>query len=109
MKNLKLIFILITFTGCSLITNEELDINDSICPDGDCWVRLYTDFEVDSNGYHHVEPEWYSQNSGRFNIHIESSTTNYRCQYNGMTVVSSRFDSDSYWEIESGISFTFGL
>ena len=83
--------------------------HNSICPDGDCWVKLYTDFEEDSNGYHHVTPQWFSETSGRFDLLIESSPTIGRCQYNGMTVVSSRFDSDSYWEIESGLSFTFGL
>ena len=107
MKSLYTLIVLISFVSCSLLEKEEID--NSICHGGDCWVRLYTDFEEDSNGYHHVEPEWYSQNSGRFNIHIESSTTNYRCQYGGVPVVSSRFDSDSYWEIESGLSFTFGL
>ena len=108
--NVKCIYSLLflsTFVSCSLLEKEEID--NSICPDGDCWVRLYTDFEEDSNEYHHIEPYWSSENSGRFNIHIESSPTIGRCQYNGMTVVSSRFDSDSYWEIESGLSFTFGL
>ena len=92
------------FSSCSKDNNEN-----SICPNGNCWVRLYTDFQVDSNGYYKVSPEWYSETSGRFNLHIESSPTVGRCQYNGVTVVSSRFDSDSYWEIESGLSFTFGL
>jgi hypothetical protein len=108
-KNLKFLFILITYTGCSLITNEELDIDDSICPDGECWVRLFTDFEEDSNGFYHVSPEWFSETSGRFNLHIESSPTVVRCQYGGVPVVSSRFDSDTFWEVESGLSFTFGL
>ena len=94
----------ILFSSCSKDNNEN-----SICPNGNCWVRLYTDFQVDSNGYYKVSPEWYSETSGRFNLHIESSPTVGRCQYNGVTVVSSRFDSDSYWEIESGLSFTFGL
>jgi len=107
MKSFFLFIILLITISCSLLEKEE--INNSICPDGDCWVKLYTDFEEDSNGYHHVEPYWFSETSGRFNLLIESSPTIGRCQYNGMTVVSSRFDSDSYWEIESGLSFTFGL
>ena len=107
MNNIYTLIVVVFFVGCSLFEEEEID--SSICHDGDCWVRLYTDFEEDSNGYHTVEPEWYSENAGRFNNHIESSPTNYRCQYGGVTVVSSRFDSDSYWEIESGLSFTFGL
>ena len=107
MKCIYSLLFLSTFVSCSLFEKEEID--NSICPDGDCWVKLYTDFEEDSNGYHHVEPYWFSETSGRFDLLIESSPTIGRCQYNGMTVVSSRFDSDSYWEIESGLSFTFGL
>ena len=103
MRTLLLLFI-IFLSSCSKDNNEN-----SICPDGDCWVRLYTDFEKDSNGFHHVSPEWFSETSGRFNLHIESSPTIGRCQYNGVTVVSSRFDSDTFWEVESGLSFTFGL
>ena len=102
-----LLFIL-TFVSCSNVPRYEMYTGD-VCPDGDCWVRLYTDFEEDLNGYHHVDPYWSSGNSGRFNIHIESSPTLPKCQYNGVTVVRSRFDSDTYWEIESGLSFTFGL
>ena len=107
MKSFFLFIILLITISCSLLEKEEID--NSICPDGDCWVRLYTDFEEDSNGYHLVTPEWFSETSGRFNIHIESSPTIGRCQYNGVTVVSSRFDSDTFWEVESGLSFTFGL
>ena len=103
MRTLLLLFIIL-LSSCSKDNNEN-----RICPDGDCWVRLYTDFEQDSNGYHLVKPEWSSEISGRFNLHIESSPTIGRCQYNGVTVVSSRFDSDTFWEVESGLSFTFGL
>lgn len=99
-----LLLLIILLSSCSKDNNEN-----SICPDGECWVRLYTDFEEDSNGYHLVTPEWFSETSGRFNLHIESSPTIGRCQYNGVTVVSSRFDSNTFWEVESGLSFTFGL
>ena len=99
-----LLLLIILLSSCSKDNNEN-----SICPDGECWVRLYTDFEEDSNGYHLVTPEWFSETSGRFNLHIESSPTIGRCQYNGVTVVSSRFDSNTFWEVESGLSFTFAL
>ena len=107
MKYIYSLLFLSTFVSCSLLEKEEID--NSICPDGDCWVKLYTDFEEDSNGYHHVTPHWFSETSGRFDLLIESSPTIGRCQYNGMTVVSSKFDSDTFWEVESGLSFTFGL
>ena len=107
MKCIYSLLFLSTFVSCSLLEKEEID--NSICPDGDCWIKLYTDFEEDSNGYHHVTPQWFSETSGRFDLLIESSPTIGRCQYNGMTVVSSKFDSDTYWEVESGLSFTFGL
>jgi hypothetical protein len=95
-------------TGSSNL-NLEAIVLPIVCPDNDCWVKLYTDFEKDSNGFHHVTPQWTSENSGRFNLHIDSSPTTSVCQYNGVSVVSSIFDSDSYWEVESGLSFTFGL
>ena len=81
----------------------------SICPDEDCWVKLYTDFEPDPNGYHHVTPQWDNESSGRFNIHIESAPTTKQCQYGGVPRIISSFNSDTYWEVESGLSFTFGL
>ena len=52
MKCIYSLLFLSTFVSCSLLEKEEID--NSICPDGDCWVKLYTDFEEDSNGYHHV-------------------------------------------------------
>ena len=107
MKNIYLFFFISTFVSCSLFDDEEID--NSICPDGDCWVKLYTDFEKDSKGYYHVKPDWRSEIEGRFNVYIESSPTIERCQYNGVPFVSSRFDSDTFWEVESGLSFTFGL
>ena len=62
MKTLLLLFI-IFLSSCSKNNDDS-----SPCPNGDCWVRLYTDFEEDSNGYHHVEPEWFSETSGRFSL-----------------------------------------
>ena len=105
MKNFFLIIIL--FYSCSFF--EENNSNGSVCPENNCWVDLYTDFEMDANGYHHVTPSWYSSTSGRFNIHIESSPTVSSCQYGGSVVVRSKFDSNTYWEVESGLSFVFGL
>ena len=65
MRILLFLFIIL-LSSCSKDNNEN-----SICPDGDCWVRLYTDFEEDSNGYQLVKPDWSSEISGRFNLHIE--------------------------------------
>lgn len=80
-----------------------------ICPEGDCWVRLFTEFELDDNGYYHVEPEWYSGGTGSFKIFIDSSPTTPICQSNGVPVIQTRLDSDVYWEVESGLSFIFGI
>jgi hypothetical protein len=103
----KIVLIVVFFSSCSLFEKEDLEIN--FCPNNECWVRLYTDFEPDENGYHHVTPFWFSPTSGRFNIHIESSPTLPNCQYGGVPVVTSKFDSNTYWEVESGLSFTFSL
>ena len=102
----KYFFSVLLFSVFHYNTNN---ITSPPCPDGSCWVKLYTDFKQDSNGYYHVTPTWYKENSGRFNIHIESSPTIVNCQYNGVPVVRTRFDSDTFWEVDSGLSFTFGL
>ena len=102
-----------TEKNIKLIGNSDIDIEvinlPIVCPNGDCWVKLYTDFESDVNGFFHVKPEWYTESSGRFNVYIESSPTAPVCQYGGVPVVKSKFDSDTFWEVESGLSFTFGL
>ena len=98
-----LIVLLITMASCS--KDKEV----SVCPNDDCWVRLYTDSEPDENGYHHVTPQWPDAYTGRFDLYVESASTVERCQYNAIPFVSSKFNSDTYWEIESGLSFTFGL
>jgi len=103
----KIVLIVVFFSSCSLFEKEDLEIN--FCPNNECWVRLYTDFEPDENGYHHVTPFWFSPTSGRFNIHIESSPTLPNCQYGGVPVVRSKFDSNTYWEVERGLSFQFSL
>ncbi len=78
MKNIYTLIVVVFFVGCSLFEEEEID--SSICHDGDCWVRLYTDFEEDSNGYHTVEPEWYSENSADLifilNHHLQITDVN---------------------------------
>lgn len=101
------IFMLSMLSACSLF--EDTKKNKNICQGGDCWVKLYTDFEVDANGYHRVKPQWSSAMSGRFNIYIESSPTVEECQGAGNVITSSSFDSNAYWEVESGLSFIVGL
>ncbi len=89
--------------------NEDNDYNEYVCPNDDCWTSLYTDFKPDQNGYHHVSPTWFSETSGRFNIHIESISTLPDCQYNAIPSITTKFDSNTFWEVESGLSFIFGL
>ncbi len=103
-KTIAFIVVILLVYSC-----EKESGSTSICPNNDCWVKLYTDFEKDANGYHHIKPFWFSEISGRFDLHIESISTMPACQYNAMAVISSKFDSDSYWEIDRELSFTFGL
>ena len=98
----------IVIVGASDITLEPI-VLPIICPEGDCWVRLFTEFELDNNGYYHVEPEWYSEGTGSFKVFIDSSPTTTICQSNGVPVIQTRLDSDVYWEVESGLSFIFGI
>ena len=98
----------IVIVGLSDITLEPI-VLPVVCPDGDCWVRLFTEFVLDSNGYYHVEPEWYSGGTGSFRVFLDSSPTTPICQYNGVPIIQTRLDSDVYWEVESGLSFIFGI
>lgn len=98
----------IVIIGSSDITLEPI-VLPIVCPEGDCWVRLFTEFELDDNGYYHVEPEWYSGGTGSFKVFIDSSPTTTICQSNGVPVIQTRLDSDVYWEVESGLSFIFGI
>ena len=60
---------------------------------------------MDENGYYKIPVV----DNGRFNVHIESSAVKQDCQYNGVSVISSSFDSNTFYEIESGLSFTLPL
>ena len=83
----------------------DIEVSSICYGDEGCWVRLYTDYEMDQNGYYKIPVV----NNGRFNVHIESSAVKQDCQYNGVSVISSSFDSNTFYEIESGISFTMPL
>ena len=98
----------IVIVGSTDITLEPI-LLPIICPEGDCWVRLFTEFELDNNGYYHVEPEWYDGGTGSFKVFIDSSPTTPICQSNGVPVIQTRLDSGVYWEVESGLSFIFGI
>ena len=122
---MKYIYVFLIFTSCSLLEEEvveqfcidpfnpneegyfdiECPDNYSICYGEDCYVNLYTDFEKDENGYYNIPVN----HNGRFNIHIETPSLKPYCQYNGVTVIKSKFDSNTYYEIESGLSFTLPL
>ena len=83
----------------------DIEVSSICYGDEGCWVRLYTDYEMDENGYYKIPVV----DNGRFNVHIESSAVKQDCQYNGVSVISSSFDSNTFYEIESGISFTMPL
>ena len=86
----------------SVLIKENTNFNlkticlPTVCPDDDCWVKLYTDFEPDPNGYYHVTTQWDNESSGRFNIHIESAPTKKECQYGGVPYILSRFRSTNF-------------
>ena len=124
----KILPLLILLFSCDLFEEDQFEVFCSDpydrfdegyfayeCPDRDsysicygdegCWVRLYTDYEMDENGYYRIPVV----NNGRFNVHIENNAVKSECQYNVVAVIASRFDSNTYYEIESGLSFTLPL
>ena len=122
---MKYIYVFLILTSCSLLEEEvieqfcvdpfnpneegyfdiECPDNYSICYGEDCYINLYTDFDIDENGYYKIPVN----HNGRFNIHIETPSLKPYCQYNGVTVIKSKFDSNTFYEIESGLSFTLPL
>lgn len=101
--NNSIVIFLSILVSCSKDSN-----NSDVCPNNDCWVDLYTEGNKRVGDYFEVTPQW-TGDTGRFNLYVESISTEPSCQYNGVSVVSTKFDSSSYWEVESGLSFTYGL
>ena len=89
---------------------EEVDLIsnvESIC-EGDCWVKLYSEVEPDTNGFYHIERNFENDNPIRFNVNIESNEMRKDLRYNGVNNIVSNFSSKYNYTINN-IVFTIPL
>jgi len=82
---------------------------EAVCSTGDCKGQMFLDYEQDSNGYYHVPLDWTGQYLPRFNIYVEGTKTNYRCQAAGNSIIYAYFDTDTYWALDENFAITIPL
>lgn len=70
-----------------------------VCPDDNCYATMYLPGSQDSNGYYHVPLDWSREYYPYFHVDIDASPTSEPYKYNGDSVVSAKFDSDTSWVI----------
>ena len=104
MRHLIFLLIILTF-GC---TKPDGDIS-SPCISGDCDARLILDYPQDANGYYHVDLDFTGDYYPRFNIYVEADDMYPEYQYNGITVIEARFDTDTFWTVDGELNFTLPL
>lgn len=96
-----------------LINCTKPDDISSPCISGDCDARLILNYPLDSNGYYHVDLDFDAayQNGywPRFNMYVEADDMYEEYQYNKVSVVEARFDTDTYWTIDGTLNFTVPL
>lgn len=93
-----------------LLLNCTKDDNvSSPCITGDCDARLILNYPQDSNGYYHVDLDFTGEYYPRFNIFVEADDMYPEYQYNGITVVEARFDTDTFWTVDGELNFSIPL
>lgn len=70
-----------------------------VCPDDDCQATMYFPGPQDKNGYYHITLDWSQEYYPYFHVDIDASPTSEPYKYNGDSVVSAKFDSDTSWVI----------
>ena len=81
----------------------------SPCLSGDCDARLILNYPQDENGYYHVDLDFDGEYYPRFNIYVEADDMHEEYQYNGMTVIEAKFDTDTYWNVDGDLNFSVPL
>lgn len=70
-----------------------------VCPDGNCYATMEFPGKLDKNGYYHVSLDWSQEYYPYFHLDINAAPTNEPYRYNGESVVTAKFDSDTSWVI----------
>ncbi len=81
----------------------------SPCLSGDCDARLILNYPQDENGYYHVDLDFDGEYYPRFDIYVEADDMYEEYQYNGMTVIEAKFDTDTYWNVDGDLNFSVPL
>lgn len=95
----KLLLILLFLFSC-----VEQDVNTPCIGNCESWMTLKP--VVWRKGY------WYHKLEGRYSyfpLYIESTDTNHKYQYNGVSVIEAWFDTNTYWELQDSLSITIPL
>ena len=108
--------ILILYISCEEENDEEeeesqtiTETDSLICVTGECQGLMVLEFDQDENGLYHVPLDLSGQYYPRFNLYVEGSKLIDECQYNSVSVVSSYFDTDTYWLLNDSVSFVLPL
>jgi hypothetical protein len=97
------VIILFTLTSC------EKDPFSPPCETGDCNATILSPFYKDSNGYYHAELDWTREYYPYFTLDIYADRTSPEYRYNGISVVTAQFDTDSYFVLQDSVAFTISL
>lgn len=88
------------FAAAAFLSCEKDDLSPSyICTNGDCDAAMIFPVLPDANGYYHVELDWSREYLPYFAVDVRASQVIPEFRYNGESVVSANFDSDTSWVI----------
>ena len=76
------------------------------CIGGDCDASMDFGAYRDSNGYYHISLDWTREYYPYFTVKVEASRVDPYHHYNHVPYVSAEFDSDTFWVIGEGLTFT---
>tara|TARA_B100002019_G_scaffold148440_1_gene127792 strand:+ start:732 stop:1388 length:657 start_codon:yes stop_codon:yes gene_type:complete len=99
----------IVFVALFISCSENDEDTSSPCVSGDCDARLILNFPQDENGYYHADLDFNGEYYPRFNIYVEADDMYEEYQYNGMTVIEARFDTDTFWNVDGDLNFSVPL
>ena len=96
-----LILIFISFIGCDLL---NIDNQNNNCIDDVCDAKMVLYYPKDSSGFYRIKLNWEGPYYPRFNLYVEAKK--YKT---GNSIISARFDTDTYWVLGDSIAFVVPL
>lgn len=90
------LFLFLLTLGCQ----EPESPSPQICTSGECDAKMFVPGELDENGYYHIALNWNSDFMPYFSIQVIATEVIPEYRYNGISVVSAEFDSDTFWTLD---------